>query len=155
MGTAGFARDLVNGYNRVPAPPPKMTAATDFVFVTAFALCRSTLAFAALASARVVVIGVETRGDSARRRLLLGHRRREQITYVRVSPPSVSNRIARIASHRIDSIHRYLSFLRRRRRLHRSHRIASTTTNDAKKQSRTRAKTGSTRISSTRTRSDR
>ena len=34
MGTAGFARDLVSGYNRVPAPPPKITAATDFVFVT-------------------------------------------------------------------------------------------------------------------------
>jgi hypothetical protein len=30
MGTAGFARDFVSGYKRVPAPPPRMTAATDF-----------------------------------------------------------------------------------------------------------------------------
>jgi hypothetical protein len=58
MGTAGFARDLVSGYNRVPAPPPKITAATDFVFATAFALCRSALA---LAFALAVV--AETRRD--------------------------------------------------------------------------------------------
>ena len=54
MGTAGFARDLVSGYNRVPAPPPKITAATDFVFVTALALGRSA-AFVAAASPRIVI----------------------------------------------------------------------------------------------------
>ena len=32
MGTAGLGRDFVSGYNRVPAPPPRMTAATDFEF---------------------------------------------------------------------------------------------------------------------------
>jgi hypothetical protein len=29
MGTAGFERLAVNGYNRVPAPPPNITAKTD------------------------------------------------------------------------------------------------------------------------------
>jgi len=29
MGTAGFERDAVKGYNLVPAPPPKITAITD------------------------------------------------------------------------------------------------------------------------------
>jgi hypothetical protein len=29
IGTAGLARDFVNGYSRVPAPPPRITAATD------------------------------------------------------------------------------------------------------------------------------
>jgi hypothetical protein len=29
IGTAGFARDFVSGYKRVPAPPPRITAATD------------------------------------------------------------------------------------------------------------------------------
>merc|ERR1719253_2194146 len=29
MGTAGLARCLVRGYRRVPAPPPRITAATD------------------------------------------------------------------------------------------------------------------------------
>ena len=31
MGTAGLARCLVSGYSRVPAPPPRMTAATLLV----------------------------------------------------------------------------------------------------------------------------
>jgi hypothetical protein len=30
MGTAGFERLAVNGYKRVPAPPPKITANTFF-----------------------------------------------------------------------------------------------------------------------------
>ena len=30
MGTAGFERAAVNGYNLVPAPPPRITATTDF-----------------------------------------------------------------------------------------------------------------------------
>ena len=35
MGTAGLARDLVNGYKRVPAPQPRITAATDLALETA------------------------------------------------------------------------------------------------------------------------
>src|SRR5690348_11367042 len=31
-GTAGLARSLVNGYSRVPAPPPKMIANTRFTY---------------------------------------------------------------------------------------------------------------------------
>jgi hypothetical protein len=31
MGTAGFERAAVNGYNLVPAPPPSITAITEFV----------------------------------------------------------------------------------------------------------------------------
>ena len=38
IGTAGFARDFVSGYKRVPAPPPSITAATDFEFDIAVAL---------------------------------------------------------------------------------------------------------------------
>ena len=30
IGTAGFARSFVSGNNRVPAPPPMMTASTLF-----------------------------------------------------------------------------------------------------------------------------
>jgi len=30
IGTAGFERAAVNGYNLVPAPPPRITATTDF-----------------------------------------------------------------------------------------------------------------------------
>ncbi len=30
IGTAGLLREAVSGYNRVPAPPPKMTASVDF-----------------------------------------------------------------------------------------------------------------------------
>jgi hypothetical protein len=30
MGTAGFERLAVKGYNLVPAPPPNMTASIDF-----------------------------------------------------------------------------------------------------------------------------
>ena len=29
-GTAGFARSLVSGKSRVPAPPPRMTESTSF-----------------------------------------------------------------------------------------------------------------------------
>jgi len=29
IGTAGFERAAVNGYNLVPAPPPRITAITD------------------------------------------------------------------------------------------------------------------------------
>ena len=73
MGTAGFARDLVSGYNRVPAPPPKITAATDFVFVTALALGRSA-AFVAAASPRIVIARLrdatdEDEAETARPRL--------------------------------------------------------------------------------------
>jgi len=31
IGTAGFERAAVKGYKRVPAPPPNITAITDFV----------------------------------------------------------------------------------------------------------------------------
>jgi hypothetical protein len=30
IGTAGFERLAVRGYNRVPAPPPRITARMDF-----------------------------------------------------------------------------------------------------------------------------
>jgi hypothetical protein len=30
IGTAGFERLAVNGYNLVPAPPPNITASMDF-----------------------------------------------------------------------------------------------------------------------------
>ena len=33
MGTAGFDRLEVNGYNRLPAPPPRITATTEFEIV--------------------------------------------------------------------------------------------------------------------------
>ena len=33
MGTAGFDRLAVSGYNLDPAPPPKITATTDFEMV--------------------------------------------------------------------------------------------------------------------------
>ena len=33
IGTAGFERLAVNGYKRVPAPPPNITAITDFANV--------------------------------------------------------------------------------------------------------------------------
>jgi hypothetical protein len=33
MGTAGFERLEVKGYNRLPAPPPRITATTEFDIV--------------------------------------------------------------------------------------------------------------------------
>jgi hypothetical protein len=33
IGTAGFERLAVKGYNRLPAPPPRITATTDFEIV--------------------------------------------------------------------------------------------------------------------------
>ncbi len=33
IGTAGLLRLAVNGYNRLPAPPPKITAKTDLLIV--------------------------------------------------------------------------------------------------------------------------
>jgi hypothetical protein len=49
IGTAGFDRVFVNGYKREPAPPPKMMAATDFVFDIADTL----VSFCATASERM------------------------------------------------------------------------------------------------------
>merc|ERR1719253_652679 len=41
MGTAGLARCLVRGYRRGPAPPPRITAATDLELEMAVGDCDS------------------------------------------------------------------------------------------------------------------
>jgi hypothetical protein len=57
IGTAGFERVFVNGYKREPAPPPKMMAATDFVFDIADIVWFS-FGCCAMASERVIVFWI-------------------------------------------------------------------------------------------------
>jgi hypothetical protein len=40
MGTAGFERLEVSGYNRLPAPPPRITATTAFDILVIWAIYR-------------------------------------------------------------------------------------------------------------------
>tara|TARA_B100000287_G_scaffold216717_1_gene204462 strand:- start:227 stop:673 length:447 start_codon:yes stop_codon:yes gene_type:complete len=105
MGTAGFARDLVSGYNRVPAPPPKITAATDFVFVTALALGRSA-AFVAAASPRIVIARLrdatdEDEAETARPRLREKQKKQKS---KRVSQSQSRSNSARLDAARARSI---------------------------------------------------
>ncbi len=113
MGTAGFARDLVSGYKRVPAPPPKITAATDFVLVTALALGRSA-AFVAAASPRIVITRLrdatdEDEDEAARPRLRENKKKSK--------PVSQSRLINSFHSARLDCAERMIDRFARRPRV--------------------------------------